>query len=108
MTTVYISGPITGYPDYNKNAFIRAEERLTKGGFTVVNPLRINHVLGSNNEIIVSPTQYHMLTREQYLKNDIVHLINCQYIYFIDGWETSRGAVFEKIIADELKIPHIL
>lgn len=40
MTLVYISGPMTGYPNYNYPAFFDAEERLRDSGFDVVNPAR--------------------------------------------------------------------
>ena len=39
--TVHISGPVTGQPDRNKDAFNAAERRLREMGHTVLNPMDI-------------------------------------------------------------------
>ena len=38
---VYISGPITGIPDYLEN-FEKVEKELTKAGYSVINPAKLN------------------------------------------------------------------
>ncbi len=35
---VYIAGPMTGYENFNREAFHKAEEELKREGHTVLNP----------------------------------------------------------------------
>ncbi|EMX9638139.1 DUF4406 domain-containing protein, partial [Salmonella enterica] len=37
-TVVFICGPMTGYENYNRDAFMRKEMELTSRGATVLNP----------------------------------------------------------------------
>lgn len=100
---VYISGPITHIPNYNKDAFIEAETYLHSKGYFTINPLRMNNVINDMNEIILKDEK----PREYYLKRDIIKLLDCNYIYFLENWEKSKGAKLEKYIADELGIERI-
>lgn len=103
MQKVYISGPITGVKDYNRDAFCSAEKMLKEKEYLACNPLRLNGIVGDNDEIIVTKEN----TREYYLKRDVRCLVDCDFIYFLKGWENSRGAKFEKMIADELLIKEL-
>ena len=40
--TIYISGPMTGLPDLNRDAFETAENFLRLWGFEPINPLKIH------------------------------------------------------------------
>lgn len=40
MTKIYISGPMTGYADFNRAEFDRIDEIYTSNGYEVVNPAR--------------------------------------------------------------------
>ncbi|WP_319942079.1 DUF4406 domain-containing protein [Pseudomonas quasicaspiana] len=42
MRRIYISGPMTGLPDFNFPAFAAEANRLRGLGFDVVNPAEIN------------------------------------------------------------------
>ena len=39
---VFISGPMKGYPNFNKEAFDQAEKELVQQGYTVFNPAWID------------------------------------------------------------------
>jgi hypothetical protein len=86
---VYISGPITGIKDYNRDAFNLAEQKLIELGHKVVNPLR---------GVKVSDKK----TWADYMKTDIRLLTKCNAIYLLKGFENSRGARLEYKIAMEL------
>lgn len=77
---VYISGPMTNYQDFNKSAFETAEKALINAGYEPVNP----HKLNTNHE------NYKLS-----LAIDFQHLIQCDFIYMLDGWERSTGASWE-------------
>lgn len=87
---VYISGPITGKPNLNREAFKKAEAQLLEKGYTVINPLR---------RVKVSDKK----TWEDYMKTDICLLTKCNAIYLLKDFEYSRGARLEYKIAMELK-----
>lgn len=82
---IYISGPMTGIPDYKKN-FNEAEETLKMAGWDVVNPAKIDDFLGDCN-----------FSYDELLKIDIALLDTCDGIYMLEGWENSRGALIEKL-----------
>ena len=90
---VYISGPMTGMKNHNREAFVEAERYLKNIGFSVFNP--------SNN-----PTS-DKFTWEMYMKWDLKNMLDCDLIFMLDGWENSRGAKLEKYLADEMKIPEL-
>lgn len=79
---VYISGPMTGKPNFNKQAFTEAEHYLKSLGYDVVNP-----------------HNYPVNKYEVCMKRDIALLINCDAIYLLEGWSKSRGAKTEYAVA---------
>lgn len=90
---VYISGPITGLERhvYLKN-FADTELKLREMGYKVINPTKL---LPSRFLWI-----YKIIGYKLTLLYDIWHLLNCDGIYMIDGWQWSKGARLEKNIAD--------
>ena len=86
---IYIAGPMTGQPDHNFPAFHAAAERFRKAGWDVVNPA----------ENFDGRTD---LPRATYLRSDVVMLAECDAIALLSGWEESRGAKLEAILAAEL------
>ena len=78
----FISGPMTGIEDWNRPAFMEAEEKLKAAGFSVFNPAWLNFDDGGfGNEAIMAI--------------DIAALSHCNYIYQLEGWEKSKGASAE-------------
>lgn len=77
---VFISGPMTGLPNYNRDAFNEAEDLLIKAGFTVVNPAKFGIDRMSNADIA---------------RIDLIALLSCNYIYQLEGWGKSKGASAE-------------
>ena len=77
----FISGPMTGIEDFNRPAFMAAEEALKLAGFSVFNPAWMNFDGGFDNDAIMAI--------------DLVALSHCNYIYQLDGWAYSKGASAE-------------
>lgn len=84
---VYIAGPMSGYEEFNFPAFNRAEELLREsyGYEHVVNPAKLH------------PTTD--LPWVEFLKRDLRELIDCDAVFLLEGWEKSRGATFEAVVA---------
>jgi len=89
IRSVYISGQITGLPkeEYTYN-FEQAEFILTLVGFKAVSPLKIKPLFK---------------TWFWYMVSDIAVLCFCDCIYFLDNWESSRGAKIERKVAEFLR-----
>lgn len=87
---VYISGPITNNPDYMDD-FQDAEDLLLKEGHVPVNPTKI------------SPYDVNK-TWEDYMRDDIKALMDCDAIYHLQNWDHSLGAQLEHELAVILKM----
>lgn len=86
--TIYLSGAISGNPDYRKE-FAYAEKELVKRGFSVVNPARRD---GCD-------------TWEEYMRLDIADLVTkCDAVAIVNDVTNSRGALLEITIARELRL----
>ncbi len=81
---IYIAGPMTGYPGWNKDRFVSAEIDLSLDGHTVLNPA--GHIPFRHPENI---------THEQYMKIAFAMIDACDTIYLLDGWRDSKGATQE-------------
>ena len=87
---IYISGKISGIEDSAYDIFEKAEIFLIKSGYKVVNPMKLPHD--------------HDKSWESYMKEDLKALMDCDEIFMLENWETSRGAEIEYDLASELGI----
>lgn len=75
---IFISGPMKGYPNWNKEAFDRAEKRLRELGYDVFNPSWMQFYEGWSHEEIRAI--------------DLDAIEKCDAIAQLDGWQESIGA----------------
>ena len=87
--TWYLSGPMTGKPDWNFPAFNAAAEYWRGKGLHVINPA----------ENFAGRTD---LPRHEYMREDIRLLLTANVIAMLPGWEASKGARLEHAIAKEI------
>jgi hypothetical protein len=88
MSTIYLSGPMSGYPDHNFKTFNAVTKWLRAMGHNVINPVELNPDVG--------------VAWAECLKTDIIALMGCDVVATLPGWELSRGAVLEVHIAQAL------
>jgi len=86
MKRVYLSGPMSGYPESNFPAFHQWAARLRADGFDVVSPAEIQEAG----------------TWELCLRADLRELCTCEAIALMPGWENSKGANLELHVAHRL------
>lgn len=90
---VFISGPMRGYENGNKEMFDRCEEALIRRGFSVFNP---------------SWLQYDdTWERADLLEIDICALNKCQCICHLPGWQNASGCKIEHTYAVEVGKPEL-
>ena len=88
---LYLSGPMTGRPAHNFPAFNAAEKELRSAGYEVANPA---------DKGLLDGWEW-----ADYLRHDIVQLLNCDGVATLPGWRSSKGALLEVHIARQLLMP---
>lgn len=84
--SVYISGPMRGYDNYNYPAFHAAAKRWREAGWYVVNPAE--NFDGDQTRSL-----------HEYMRIDIAHVCQCGAIAMLPGWRESQGAGLEYAVA---------
>lgn len=73
---VYVAGPMTGLPEFNRPAFFAAEAHLKELGAVVMNPA-------------ILPDGF---SHDAYMRIAIPMLMECEAVAFLPGWQQSKGA----------------
>ncbi len=107
MATVYIAGPMRGIKYFNFPAFDAAEIELTKQGFDVISPAKLDRAAGFDPETLGNDYDWLDLQKIGFelsdaVKRDADALTKSDAIYLLDGWQRSKGATAEKAIAEWL------
>lgn len=93
MTVLYVAGPMTGYADYNYPAFNWASADLREVGYEVLNPV------DSEKH---NPTPGRPQSWDWYMRHAIRMVMDAEGIAVLTGWEKSKGAKLEVLLALEL------
>lgn len=80
---LYLSGPVSNN-DFALHQFEKAEKKYAKANHDIINPLKLNP----------TGTDWQLAMRK-----DIQYLMQCDGIIMLNGWERSRGAILEHMIA---------
>jgi len=99
--TIYLSGPMTGIKDFNREAFKKEAKRLRADGNLVFNPAE--HYgpdswtwadwLVFDLEILIKGTLTESCTRRAF-----------EAIVMLPGWKNSKGAKIEHSVATQMGI----
>jgi hypothetical protein len=92
--TIYLSGPMTGRPNFNAEEFAKYAEKFRAKGWEVLSPPELDG--GDYSQ------KY-----EEYIIRDLIVLIQKRPtgVYLLPGWWKSRGAMLEKHVAQMIGIP---
>lgn len=85
---VYICGPMTGYEDFNRQAFNDAAGQIKSYGHIPLNPA-------------ILPDG---LTQAEYMAIDLSMLQICDVLWALPGCRESKGAQAEIALAEKLNI----
>lgn len=87
---IYLSGPMTGLPEYNYPLFRRVAAELRARGHRVYNPAEFPHK-GAPEEFPI---------RRAFAAYSSFICLEADTIVLLPGWEKSRGATAERALAD--------
>lgn len=97
---VYISGPITGIEDLNREEFQKAENMFLSLRKIVTNPHKIVPY-----DLIVKHADNPKKLWTEAMKICIKHIPDQDAIFVLDGWNSSRGSTVEIFTGQTLSIP---
>lgn len=103
MPVIYVSGPMTGIEHWNFPAFAAAVADLRSAGYDVVSPHEVALPCGCSGGPARCGADEH--TWAEYLRGDLVALLDCTAVALLPGWESSRGAALETHVAKALGMP---
>lgn len=89
---IYIAGPMTGLPEFNRPAFMAAAEHLRASGLEVINPAEL---FGGDQSLPWSA----------YMREGIAAVLKSDCVRVLPGWENSKGAKLEVAVAEAIGIP---
>lgn len=90
---VYLAGPMSGYPNYNYDAFFAAAREWEACGYEVINPA--THFGGDQTR-----------PYGDYIRADVTELCEkAEAVAMLKGWQASRGAFTEYTLAKALGLP---
>lgn len=88
---IFLSGPMSGLPDFNRPAFNREADRLRQLGWVVLSP--------SENPAPACGSW------AGWMRMSITQLMCADLMVTLPGWIDSEGARLEQVIAQMLQIP---
>jgi nucleoside 2-deoxyribosyltransferase len=93
VQTIYIAGPMSGYKNFNYDAFNAAAEVLREAGYRVLNPAEFDG--GGQDD------SFH-----NYMRKDLSIIIaEADALVCLQDWETSAGAKNEVTVARAIGVP---
>lgn len=87
----YLGGPMTGLPEYNFPAFESAAKELREMGYEVVSAHEVDY---DEDEATRGSKPY-----IDYVKGDLVAMLDCDAAIFLPGYRKSRGCKIEINVA---------
>ena len=94
---LYISGPMTGLPEFNFPAFAQAADWYRTLGCDVLSAHEVKHD---------EPNGLGSLPWHEYLRADLIAMLTeCDEIVMLPGWQNSKGATLERHVAMALGFP---
>ena len=92
MATIYISGPITGMPNHNRQLFAAAATFIREAGHGAINPHDIDPTTDK--------------PWEKYLRQDLARMcLDADLVLALPGHHQSKGSTLELDVAQRVGIP---
>lgn len=108
MKSIYIAGPMTGYPEFNFPKFFSVQKTLEAKGWKVYNPAQKDveadvHQMDAYKTGDAAASIKEGFDYRAAFMWDCDKVINGDGIYMLSGWEKSTGARGEWAVAQFIK-----
>lgn len=104
---LYIAGPMAGHYNFNYDSFNWVARRLRADGNEVINPAELDEYQDDSTlpgEADKENWNVGGKRRAAYLRRDFRHLIECDGLVLLPGWQNSTGANAELWVARTLAL----
>jgi len=100
-STIYIAGPMRGYPVFNFKRFFYFQERFEQSGYRVINPAEEDCKRWIDTGWCFSADKWREVLDfdKEMIRN------HADGLFMLKGWEDSEGANEEYQLAKELGLP---
>lgn len=95
---IYIAGPMRGIPDFNFPAFKEATATLREAGHQVVSPHEKDEAVPGFDPGRAETLS--VLCGADTMSWDLQQVLAAEAIVLLSGWENSRGAQLERLVAE--------
>ena len=103
---IYVSGPISGYDNYNEPLFRATQARIVALGHIAVIPHDIKAYNHSGEcRRSYAPGEDGRHTAACHLRSDLITMLQCDVVLTLPGWEDSVGARTEVMTAMTCGMP---
>lgn len=92
LPVIYLSGPMTGMPNFNREVFNSHAAAWREAGFTVLNPAELELPEGYKK---IPPLRLWKLM----MRRAIATMMQADVVVMLHGWGSSRGATQEHSLA---------
>lgn len=99
-STVYLSGPMTGLPEWNFAAFTRAARQLRDMGLAVLSPAEKDLEAGFD-----PASDGAGFDLRAALEWDVAAVLRSDAVVVLPGWEASPGCLIEVLTAESMGLP---
>lgn len=94
MKNIYLSGPMTGLPEFNYPAFAKAAQELRDEGYQVYNPQEYPW----DGPLDQFPIRAAFAEYCEFICE------KADAIFMLPGWQNSKGAIVEKLLAERVGV----
>jgi uncharacterized protein DUF4406 len=95
---IYLAGPMRGIPEFNFPAFTEATASLRRWGHEVASPHEKDiRVPGFDPK---RPETLKALDPAETFQWDLQQVLDSQAVVLLPGWENSKGAQLERLVAE--------
>lgn len=98
----YISGPMTGLPNFNKRSFEEAAQALREAGWFVYSPVENDAEVGIELDGCKGTEPFDF---KKAMQRDLWQVCDSNAVIVLPGWEHSKGAKIEVFVAHEVEVP---
>jgi hypothetical protein len=106
---------MTGYKNYNREAFMQAEKQIrhefkTLPYLEIINPAKIADLVNEsfkelNTRFSIIPNHKKLEPKwADYMRMCLAYLVSCTHLIFLEGYQMSEGAMLEGFVAKKLGI----